>query len=86
MPKERRPQVSLQAEVTPLMGTDLRLELPCSATPDGVGELVIAATLYAPAEVDQQDVGVSAGPAGPTGGTTGTSTFRAATATASPST
>jgi alpha-beta hydrolase superfamily lysophospholipase len=40
------------------MGTDLTLHLPSSATPDGVGELAIAATLYAPAEVDEQDLRV----------------------------
>ena len=40
------------------MGTDLKLDLPPSATPNGVGELAIAATLYAPDEVDEQDVGV----------------------------
>ncbi len=41
-----------------LARTDLTLNLPSSATPDGVGEMAIAATLYAPAEVDEQDVRV----------------------------
>jgi alpha-beta hydrolase superfamily lysophospholipase len=50
--------VPAQSETTPLMGTDLRLGLPSSAAPDGVGELAIAATLYSPAEVDEQDVRV----------------------------
>ena len=47
-----------QNDATPLSGTELRLDLPSSATPDGVGELAIAATLYAPAEVDERDVRV----------------------------
>src|SRR6478672_6604522 len=38
--------------------TDLTLNLPSSATPDGVGEMAIAATLHAPAELDEQDVRV----------------------------
>jgi alpha-beta hydrolase superfamily lysophospholipase len=50
--------VPLQNEATRLMGTDLTLDLPVSATPEGVGELAIAATLYAPAAVDEQDVRV----------------------------
>ena len=45
-------------KTTPSMGTHLRLDLPSSATPDGVGEVAIAATLYAPAEVDEQDLRV----------------------------
>jgi alpha-beta hydrolase superfamily lysophospholipase len=48
--------VSSQSEATPLMGTHLMLDLPSSALPDGVGEQVIAATLYAPAVVDEQDL------------------------------
>ena len=44
----------LQNEATRLMGTDLTLDLPSSVTPEGVGELAIAATLYAPGEVDEQ--------------------------------
>jgi len=40
------------------MGTHLRLDLPASATPDGVGKQAIAATVFAPAVVDAQDVGV----------------------------
>jgi alpha-beta hydrolase superfamily lysophospholipase len=48
--------VPSQNESTPLRGTELRLVLSSSATPDGVGELGIAATLYAPAELDEQDV------------------------------
>ena len=48
-----------QNEATPSMVvTDLILALPSSATPDGVEELAIAATLYAPARVDEQDVRV----------------------------
>jgi alpha-beta hydrolase superfamily lysophospholipase len=37
---------------------DLRLALPSTATPKGVGELSLAATLFAPASVDAQDVRV----------------------------
>ena len=48
----------LQNEATRLMGTPLTLDLPFSATPEGVGELAIAATLYAPSEVDEQDLRV----------------------------
>src|SRR6478672_747170 len=51
-PQERRPH--LQSEATRLSGTDLTLDLPSSVAPDGVGELAIAATLYAPGEVDEQ--------------------------------
>lgn len=47
-----------QNQTTHLMGTDFTLDLPSSATPDGVGELAIAATLYAPPEVDDEDVRV----------------------------
>ncbi|MFC4507754.1 MULTISPECIES: hypothetical protein [Streptomyces] len=46
------------SSVTSIMGMDLTLGLPPSATPDGVGALTIAATLYAPAEVDERDVRV----------------------------
>jgi hypothetical protein len=46
--------VPLQNEATRLLGTDLRLDLPASVAPDSVGELAIAATLYAPGEVDEQ--------------------------------
>ena len=46
-------------EATPSMVvTDLRLDLPSSALPDGVEELAIAGTLYAPAEIDTQDLRV----------------------------
>jgi alpha-beta hydrolase superfamily lysophospholipase len=34
------------------------LDLPASATPEGVGEQAIAATVYSPAAVDARDVGV----------------------------
>jgi hypothetical protein len=44
----------LQNEATRLLGTDLTLDLPSSVAPDSVGELAIAATLYAPGEVDEQ--------------------------------
>ena len=44
----------LQTEATRLLGTDLTLNLPSSVAPDSVGELAIAATLYAPGEVDEQ--------------------------------
>jgi alpha-beta hydrolase superfamily lysophospholipase len=50
--------VPLQNKATRLMGTDLTLDLPVSATPEGVRELAIAATVYAPAAVDEQDVRV----------------------------
>jgi len=50
--------VPLQNEATRLMGTDLTLDLLVSATPEGVGEPAIAATVYAPAEFDEQDVRV----------------------------
>jgi len=46
--------VPLQNEATRLLGTDLTLDLPSSVAPDSVGELAIAATLYAPDEVDEQ--------------------------------
>jgi hypothetical protein len=36
------------------MRTDLALDLPASATPEGVEELAIAATVYVPDEVDEQ--------------------------------
>ena len=44
--------------IDPVDGDRFRLVLSSSATPDGVGELGIAATLYAPAELDEQDVRV----------------------------
>lgn len=45
-----------QNEAAPSMiVTDLRLDLPSSAMPAGVEGLAIAATLYAPARVDEQD-------------------------------
>ena len=44
----------LQNEATRLSGTDLTLDLPSSVAPDSVGELAIAATLYAPDEVDER--------------------------------
>ncbi len=47
-----------QNAAPPLTGTNLGLDLPSSATPEGVGELTIAATLYAPFEVDAHDVRV----------------------------
>jgi alpha-beta hydrolase superfamily lysophospholipase len=40
------------------MRTDLTLDLPASATPEGAGELAIAATAHVPAEIDEQDVKV----------------------------
>jgi alpha-beta hydrolase superfamily lysophospholipase len=40
------------------MGSELTLDLPSSATPIGVEELAIAATLWAPAELDEHDVSV----------------------------
>ena len=40
------------------MGSELTLDLPPSATPIGVAELTIAATLYAPADFDEHDVRV----------------------------
>jgi alpha-beta hydrolase superfamily lysophospholipase len=40
------------------MRTDLTLDLPASATPEGAGELAIAATAHVPAEIDEQDVRV----------------------------
>jgi alpha-beta hydrolase superfamily lysophospholipase len=40
------------------MGSELTLDLPSSAMPAGVEELAIAATLWAPAEVDEHDVSV----------------------------
>jgi alpha-beta hydrolase superfamily lysophospholipase len=40
------------------MKTDLTLDLPASATPEGTGPLAIAATAYLPAEIDEQDVRV----------------------------
>ena len=47
-----------QNEADPVEWDGAGLDLPSSATPDGVGELAIAATLYAPAELDERDVRV----------------------------
>ena len=47
--KEAKPQVS---------SMNLRLALPSTATPEGVGELDLAATLFASDDVDAQDVQV----------------------------
>jgi alpha-beta hydrolase superfamily lysophospholipase len=47
-----------QSEPTPAPGIQLRLDLPASATPDGVAEPVIAGTVFVPAVVDAQDVRV----------------------------
>lgn len=44
----------VQNEATRLSRTDLTLDLPSSVAPDSVGELAIAATLYAPDEVDER--------------------------------
>ena len=41
-----------------MTGTYLTLDLPASATPEGAGELTIAATAHVPAEVDEQDLRV----------------------------
>ena len=41
-----------------MTGTYLTLDLPASATPEGAGELAIAATAYVPAEVDERDLRV----------------------------
>jgi len=43
---------------TRLGGTDVMLDVPASATPEGVGEQAIAATVFAPADVGAQDVRV----------------------------
>ena len=40
------------------MRTDLTLDLPASATPEGAGQLAIAATAYVPAEIDEHGVRV----------------------------
>lgn len=47
-----------QSETTAMLGMSLSLDLPLSATPEGFGTLAIAATVYVPAEVDEQDVQV----------------------------
>ena len=50
--------MSSQSKASAALGTRLRLDLPSSATPEGVGEQAIAATVFAPAVVDEQDVRV----------------------------
>ena len=57
-PRAWRSQVSSQSKASAALGTRLRLDLPASATPEGVGEQAIAATVFAPAVVDAQDVRV----------------------------
>jgi hypothetical protein len=50
--------VPVRDEATRLIGVDLTFDLPASATPEGVGEMAVAATVYTPAEIDEHDVRV----------------------------
>jgi alpha-beta hydrolase superfamily lysophospholipase len=45
-------------QTTRFGGTHVMLDVPASATPEGVGEQAVAATVFAPADVDARDVRV----------------------------
>lgn len=57
-PQGEKVRMQQQEEAVTRSRIDLSVNLPASATPDGVGELALAATLFAPDEVSDHDVRV----------------------------